>query len=215
MLGISHKDQIGARELWIKIRRGNDSKYVSLDSISQALGPQLCNCLPAIHELSGYDSKGCFTGIAKLKPFRKLQRNPKRYVQMGRLGISVNVSASTIKCIEEFICSLYNTNGRGVSINKIRHHLFGKHCKKPRSVFFKMPPTLDAPIQHIKRANIQLLIWHKALIANPRIPPAVGNGWRMEEIISRDGFSTDNVMFPQYITRKPAPEMLNVVFVIA
>ena len=61
-----------------------------------------------------------------------------------------------------------------------------------------LPPTSDALIQHVKRANYQAYVWRNALTAMQQLPPPESKGW----------YIAYGMLKPVLMTRKPAPRSL-------
>ena len=62
----------------------------------------------------------------------------------------------------------------------------------------RLPPIKTAPIQAIKRAHFQRIVWYNETVAYPNIPSPSEYGWREEA----EGF------FPVMTTMDPAPEII-------
>ena len=81
-------------------------------------------------------------------------------------------------------------------MDELRYLLF---CQK-RQKSEALPPTSDSFIQHLKRANYQVLVWRKSLVGNQDLPEPQCSGWKEEE--------EDGVLCPILMTRDPAPESI-------
>ena len=86
------------------------------------------------------------------------------------------VSDELLVASEAFICSLYNRGGRLTKADEVWYLLFCQKNKKSE----ELPPTSESLSHHIKRANIQVHIWNKALVAMQNLPSPDGCGWKME-----------------------------------
>ena len=60
----------------------------------------------------------------------------------------------------------------------------------------KLPPTKQALVQHIRRANYQAAVWKAALTASPEIPGPDGQGWKV----------TDGHLTVDWTSEAPAPK---------
>ena len=60
----------------------------------------------------------------------------------------------------------------------------------------EIPPSKDALVLHIKRANFQAMIWKKALDQNFTPPSPKGNGWTIK----------DGNIDIEWISKEPAPK---------
>ena len=70
---------------------------------------------------------------------------------LEHLGEESQVSAEVLAKDEAFVCKLYNPGTQEVEINKERAAAF----RKSKKDLDALPPTQDALILHIKRANYQ------------------------------------------------------------
>ena len=112
------------------------------------------------------------------------------------LGIPAKTyTEDEIKQCVKFLFSLYPTTKKTPSsLDELRYLLF---CQK-RQRSEALPPTSDSFIQHLKKANYQVLIWRKSLVGNQDLPEPQCSGWKEE----------DGVLCPILITSNPAPESI-------
>ncbi|CAH3030229.1 unnamed protein product, partial [Porites evermanni] len=93
----------------------------------------------------------------------------RRYIPVHRIplsGISCHYwLADVLAKSEAFVCKLYNPGTQEVEINKERAAEF----RKSKKDLDALPPTQDALILHIKRANYQTMVWKKALEPCPSL----------------------------------------------
>ena len=75
--------------------------------------------------------------------------------------------------LERFVCQLYGKASRDV-IN-LRYKLFSTKGLQSQ----QLPPTRDAPPEHIRRANYQAAIWKRSLETHPESPSPAENGWKI------------------------------------
>ena len=61
-----------------------------------------------------------------------------------------------------------------------------------------LPPTQDALLEHVQRANYQAGVWSRALPAKPDIPSPCDHGWEL----------VDGQLAVKWMTQKPAPDDL-------
>ena len=80
------------------------------------------------------------------------------------------------------------------SLNELRYLLFCQKQQKSEA----LPPTSDSCIQHLKRANYQILVWRKSLVGNQDLPEPQCSGWKEE----------DGVLCPILMMSDPAPESI-------
>lgn len=87
---------------------------------------------------------------------------------------------------EAFVCKLYNPGTQEVEINKERAAAF----RKSKKDLDALPPTQDALILHIKRANYQTMVWNKALEPCPSLPKPEYCGWYFSERLLKPNLMT-------------------------
>ena len=63
-------------------------------------------------------------------------------------------------------------------INSARYKKF---CRAKTPEQHQLPPTKDELLQHVKRANYQLLVWKQALNINFEPHSPIGHGWQDNE----------------------------------
>ncbi len=118
------------------------------------------------------------------------------------LFMKVNKNSMCFKCIEIFICVLYDKTTSITSVNDLRQDLFSKQEKLINSLpptqvslavhalflldeFYLLlcflPGTQDAYIEHTNGALFQASIWVTYLKKNQSIPLPEGFGWSQEE----------------------------------
>ena len=89
-------------------------------------------------------------------------------------SVTLNESSEAVKDAVKFVSWLYYPKSEGTTdINSLWYKRF---CQKKLSGE-KLPPTHDALILHLKRANYQCYIWKHATTPNMDIPSPVGDGW--------------------------------------
>ncbi|CAH3146219.1 unnamed protein product [Porites evermanni] len=67
-----------------------------------------------------------------------------------------------------------------------------KSVRKSKKDLDDLPPTQDALILHIKRANYQTMVWNKALEPCPSLPKPEDSGW----------YYSEGLMKPKLMTRE-------------
>ena len=73
----------------------------------------------------------------------------------------------------QFVCSLYDGKFDCRDINALRYKMFSRK----NAAGEKLPPTLDAIILHLRRANYQCYIWKAACEPQLNLPEPTANGW--------------------------------------
>ena len=75
VLSAAHFDRLGSKELWFRTGVKDRLRLIPVHKVSQALGPTMCDTLPALHALTGCDSTSSLAGIGKKKAWDVLRRN--------------------------------------------------------------------------------------------------------------------------------------------
>ena len=75
VLSAAHFDRLGSKELWFRTGVKDRLRLIPVHKVSQALGPAMCDALPAVHALTGCDSTSSLAGIGKKKAWDVLRRN--------------------------------------------------------------------------------------------------------------------------------------------
>lgn len=169
------------------------SRIVDISSICHNYGRDTCIALPGLHAISGCDSVSALSGKGKTKAFKVMLKNAEFSQILSKLGDNFAVSACVIDGIERFLCSVYGFQLN--NINDVRFYLF---CKAKNVQCHQLPPTKDALVKHIQRANYQTKIWKDALIANVCLPSPAKHGWNIK----------DNTLSVHWIDKPPASEAL-------
>ncbi|CAH3141995.1 unnamed protein product, partial [Porites evermanni] len=194
VLGISFYDELGCKELWLRTGSKDRLRYIPLHEISTKVGPKICKALPAFHALTGSDATSAFAGVGKKRAYNILEDSEVHQESLSQLG-QITLTEDEIKQCVKFVFSLYPTTKKTPSsLDELRYLLF---CQK-RQKSEALPPTSDSFIQHLKRANYQVLVWRKSLVGNQDLPEPQCSGWKEE----------DGVLCPILMTSNPAPESI-------
>jgi hypothetical protein len=154
-------------------------RYVSINQVSDNLGADICQSLPACHALTGCDSTSSLYKIGKVKAFNKLEKMSGDLKELKNLGLSDSVDESVA---HKYVMSLYG----------IKMDCNGKPCETLDQLRFVMasttdtsasalPPTEDSFQQHLLRANYQTAVWVHSHLPKPMLWSPVGHGWKLDE----------------------------------
>lgn len=124
----------------------------------------------------GCDSTSAFRGKGKEKPWQTLKGNLEFVKTFSELGRSATMSDDMVISLNKFVCLMYGDKA-AASVDECRYNLF----KSGKCSDDTLPPNGDSLLQHIQRANLQATAWNRCLSPQQQLPPAVGNGWKMEE----------------------------------
>ena len=168
-------------------------RVVDIGAIYSALGDKKASALPAFHVLSGCNQTGSLCSKSKLSWWNALHKADDEIIEaLGRLGNETTVMDSDLKVLERFICLLYSSDTTISSVGEMRWHLFRK-CQYTDQ---KLPPTVAALLQKIRRANYVSHIWNQCGIPRPSVPDPTSHGWYLE----------DNRLISVPTLLKPAPQ---------
>ena len=182
-------------KVWMDIgTSGKDSRrFVDITAISQSLGQQMCEALPAFHTFTGSDYTSAFVRKGKVRPLHLLEKNINAQIAFSELCHCQSPSPKTVEALERFTTCLYGAKGEGCSLNKHRYQVVEKaYSPKPRT---KNPldnlkgidgcciPPCEAELaQHICRSSFVARMWSTA--ANNVIDqdPLSTDGWELGEL---------------------------------
>ena len=188
VLAIHFQNEIAASILIQRQSGRKKWKLVNVRSIQQNLGPDICEALPGFHSFSGCDTTSGFYGKTKHLFFKMLKDDQSFCNAMKKIGVEVTVTDDVIKACEKSICKIYKHDYN--DINQVRYEMLTSGAES-----HEIPPSKDALVLHIKRANYQALVWRKALDPAFVPPSPVENGWKMN----------NGCLDIEWITKEPAP----------
>ena len=99
-------------ELWFKTGVKDKLRFIPVHTLTEVLGTDLCNLLPAFHPLIGCDTTSALCQIGKGKGWKVLKDHADRYADMSNLGSELPPSEETVRTADRYICSLYTTSAR-------------------------------------------------------------------------------------------------------
>jgi hypothetical protein len=173
---------------------GINRREVNVANIYQSMTPLQARALPGLHAVSGADITGSFAGKGK-KTFWKAFMSSSNEVlralsELGEGPISNNMHVLSI--LEAFICRVYIPDTVETNVGAVRWAIFRTQQKESE----KLPPTKDALIQALMRANYQAIIWNNDIVANPNLPCPKDFGWKEDR----------GHLIPVMTDQPPAPE---------
>ena len=162
---------------WFKTGMGNEQRFIPIHTLASEYGLPICRLLPAIHAITGCDSVSSLSRIGKKKAFQILQNKIDDLIDMSHFGEfpSLSLECSSVVAAIQFVCFLYQENKPHSNINQLRYEIFTKKNLSGD----RLPPTLDALIFHLRRANYQTFIWKSASVPVLNLPSLIENGWHI------------------------------------
>ena len=103
-------ESMRCEELWFKTGVKDKLRFISVHTLTEVLGTDFCNLLPALHALTGCDTMSALYQIGKRKGWKVLKDHTDRYADMSNLGSELPPSEETVRTAERYICSLYTTS---------------------------------------------------------------------------------------------------------
>ena len=168
----SHFHNIYCTELWMIAGTKKKTKCIPVHNLVNVIPQHILEALIPFHTLTGCDTTSFIAQHSKMTAWNVLLSDSSLIKNLG----AYNLDESDYKKIEKFFCILYGMPDDD-SINTVRYKLFLKK-QNPDA----LPPTCDALHQHIKRSNLQSLIWNMANIPRPILPDPVECGYEMSDI---------------------------------
>ena len=168
------------------------ARLVSVSSVCDTLGVDVCRVLPGLHALTGCDTVSAFAGKGKKAALELVQKDETSRQSICGLGNQIPPSEDDLRAVEKVVCKLYG-DPTSCSVNETRYQLF---CKKKNIQSHQLPPTKAALSKHLQRANYQAYIWKHALEARIEIPDPQGHGWSQ----------VDENLIIDWTNLPPAPE---------
>ena len=95
---------------------------------------------------------------------------------LADLGTTVQPNGNTYAGIEKLVCKLYQANTHITKIKELKWLLF----RKKQAESQRLPPTLAALKEAIKRAHHQRMVWNNDIVSNPELPSPSNYGWKLE-----------------------------------
>ena len=154
-------------------------RYISITSIVQALGQNLCSSLLGMHAYTGCDTVSAFAGRGKIGALRIVKEQRSFQEMFDLLGVEWELSDDLFQMLQNFTCRMYSSRPGTNSINELRYRLF---CSKRGNIESdQLPPCADCLYKHACRANYQTGIWRRRLKNCPEISSPLRHGWIEDE----------------------------------
>ena len=136
------------------------SGIVDIEPIWRVMGKEKAKALHVFHAFTGADNIGKFSGIGKAKWFQQyIRANVDLPRALMKLPLECDLAQDVRDTLIKFVCSVYCPKGVVItSIPELRWHLFCKQLAESN----RLPPTLGALDEHIKRVRLQSRIWNQA-----------------------------------------------------
>ena len=145
--------------------------------------------LLVLHAFTGADCTLAFKCKGQVRPMKLLRQNSTFIHIFGTVGSTWTLDDDHIvHGIEEFTCRLYGVGPRVKQVDVAREikvkNIYGSNVdlRPGLSIDLSTFPTCRRVLaQHIKRVNLQVCIWRRALDNFPEIPSPVDHGYHVTE----------------------------------
>ena len=127
----------------------------------------------------GCDTVSCFSGIGKKTAMKVLLSRINNLMDLNEFGETPSLDLDSLNVVAaiRFVCLLYDNKCSSEDVNGLRYRLF----TKKGLLSDKLPPTLDALVLHLRRANYQCYIWKNSSTLHLNVQSPVENGWVIKE----------------------------------
>ena len=180
----------GCLEFFFKTGSQDKMRYISVHVVCNHFGASVCKLLPAFHCITGCDSTSSFSGVGKKSALKVLNSHKNDLMNLCDFGEHPTLYDEHDVIVQDaikFVSWLYDPTFQAITnINQLRYRMF---CQK-KVASEKLPPTHDALLNHLKRANYQTYIWKNATTPVLNMPSPIGNGWKL----GHDGLITQHLM---------------------
>ena len=188
---------------------GNHRRYIGVSELAAILEeeqPGLTEALIGLHALTGCDFTSCFFRKGKVRPFQRLEANPKHVMALQ----SLTTDDVDIPGVTAFVCLLYGF--KTSDIIEARYKAFmrmsGGKGKDLLASLKKincasLPPCAKTLLNHIKRAQYVARMWKRADETNPTADASPTDyGWNINQnCYEPDWFQGSSV--PESLTSAP------------
>ena len=130
--------------------------FVNVSMVCDYLGKDVCSRLPAFHALTGCDQTSYFSGAGKSRIFEKALDHHGSFKLLDALTSKSILTKETSKDIQKFVRTIVYSGKEDESYVGTRTRMY-KNMKNKSSV--GLPPDPDSLLQHIRRVQLQTVIW--------------------------------------------------------
>lgn len=106
LLCIAHQSSIGVT-LYQKSNTKSRVTYTAIQSLSTALGEDVCKALPNLHAFTGCDTFSALAGKGKMSALKLLKKSEISQKTFQELGVDLHVSQQLFHKLESFTCKMY------------------------------------------------------------------------------------------------------------
>eukprot|EP00794_Sanderia_malayensis_P005787 gene5787-6485_t len=153
----------------------DSDRYANISCIQNHFGHDMCSILPAYHSITGSDTTYFPYGAGKTTPFKKMVKTKSNNL-LSDLGSNDRSFEDISKAVKFFHEIIYSGNSKD-SIAETRTKMYQKQKTKSSS---SLIPDESSVAEHVKRSDLQTLIWKQCLLQNIVIPTLEKRSWKEE-----------------------------------
>uniref|UniRef100_UPI00358F4B42 putative helicase MOV-10 n=1 Tax=Myxine glutinosa TaxID=7769 RepID=UPI00358F4B42 len=177
--------------IYLDMGSGKHRQLLNLSEFAESLrrqkGEDYCATLLGFYVFTGEDCTSSFKGMGKVRPLKKLEKNPVFQEAFSQLGDDWNIKPQVLRQLEQFTCLMYEQSSKS-SVDVIRTKLLwemvgedNKLTSKSKVELAHLPPCHSALKPHVQRVNHRVALFkraHKPRIEKPK-PDSEGQGWTL------------------------------------
>lgn len=129
--------------LWMRIGTGRTKRYVFINKLAEAITPELCRVLVALHSLTGGDYTSKFG-----TKYGALLCNPVQYLSDFATKMDLQSIEESIVLCEQFLVQVIEKGSHCRTMDELRLWTYYWNDKKTLD---NLPPTSRSTRQHILR----------------------------------------------------------------
>ena len=147
-------------------------RYIPVHLIANELGLTVCECLLAVHALTGCDTTCSLNRRGKKTAYSKLVKNVGILSKLKTFHEDYLEDSVTVA--HTYALFLYGKKGKDINTLEELCYIMAATTDKSASM---LPPTEDSFKQHVLHAKYQTWIWCESHITNQEVIEPVGHGW--------------------------------------
>lgn len=144
------------------------------------MGKLKCKALPFFHAVTGADESSSLHGVGKKKFWEAWKFMPEItqvFAKMGTVaGVKAKLTEPDFNLLQRYINISYRRSSPYVEVNHARQAMFAEGVS-----IENCPPSEGALKQHVLRAILLSVKWHKALELKPDLPSPSEWGWTKDK----------------------------------
>lgn len=172
------RDRYPDADIWIGFGPESSFRYYHVNTIFQDWGIDKCLALPFFHALTGSDTTSQFLKHGKKTAWSAWATYPYSCMIFKAVAdvpfCTIDESSTIFKCVERFVCLLYDQATDIKDVNELRREMFAK-IGTPMET---LPPTKASLLQHVRRSIYQASLWYESCTPLVGKPSPELFGWK-------------------------------------